>query len=244
MNCPAPAASLRSVTVSYRGHSALRDVTLDIARGDCCGIIGPNGAGKTTLLTVLNGLTAPSAGTVDVLGVRATGRNFGRLRRRIGYVAQQERVDPRVPVSCFEAVLVGRSGLLRPYAGTDRDRARSMMELTGIAHLAGRPVGQLSGGEARRLALARALAQEPELLLLDEPTANLDPRAVRELGELVVQAWRRFGLTVVMVTHHIAHLPPVTNRILVVKDGRIARAGGPEMLAGPDLAAGRYSDDF
>ena len=91
-SCPAPAVSLRSVTVSYREHIALRDVTLDIGRDDFCGVIGPNGAGKTTLLTIINGLGRIHTGTVDVLGQRATGTNFGRLRRRIGYVAQQERV--------------------------------------------------------------------------------------------------------------------------------------------------------
>jgi ABC-type cobalamin/Fe3+-siderophores transport system ATPase subunit len=244
-SCPAPAVSLRSVTVSFRDHVALHNVSLDIGRGDFCGIIGPNGAGKTTLLTVINGLGRIHSGEVTVMGERATAAIFGRLRRRIGYVAQQERVDSRVPISCLEAVLVGRcgrAGLFRRLTAEDRERARAMMELTRTSHLADRPVGQLSGGEARKIALARALVQEPEILLLDEPTSNLDPRAVRELGELVVDAYRRFDLTVVMVTHQLDHLPAVAGRIVMVKDGRITHSGDRTVLDDERLVADLFAD--
>jgi len=239
------AVSVRSVTVSYREHIALRDVSLDIRRGDFCGIIGPNGAGKTTLLTVINGLGRIHSGTVSVLGETATRANFGRLRRRIGYVAQQERVDPRVPISCLEAVLVGRcgrAGLLRRLNDNDRARARQMMELTRTSHLADRPVGRLSGGEARKIALARALVQEPEILLLDEPTSNLDPRAVRELSELVVDAYHRFNLTVVMVTHQLDHLPPVAGRVIMVKNASVTFSGDRTALADARLIAELFAD--
>jgi ABC-type Mn2+/Zn2+ transport system ATPase subunit len=237
--------SLHSVTVSYREHIALRDVTLDIGRGDFCGIIGPNGAGKTTLLTVINGLGRIHCGTVRILGERATPVNFGRLRRRIGYVAQQERVDPRVPISCLEAVLIGRcgrAGLFRRLNEEDQQRARSMMELTRTSHLAERPVGHLSGGEARKIALARALVQEPEILLLDEPTSNLDPRAVSELSELVVDAYRRFDLTVVMVTHQLDHVPAVANQVVMVKNTRIVFTGDRAALNDERLLAGLFAD--
>jgi ABC-type cobalamin/Fe3+-siderophores transport system ATPase subunit len=239
------AVSLRSVTISFREHVALHDVSLDIGRGDFCGIIGPNGAGKTTLLTVINGLGRIHSGTVNVLGEPATRTNFGRLRRRIGYVAQQERVDPRAPISCLEAVLVGRcgrAGLFRRLTADDRKLARAMMELTHTSHLAERPVGRLSSGEARKIALARALVQEPEILLLDEPTSNLDPRAVRDLGELVVDAFRHFNLTVVMVTHQLDHLPSVANRIIMVKNGRITFAGDRAALNDERLIAELFAD--
>ncbi|MBM3330741.1 ATP-binding cassette domain-containing protein [candidate division WOR-3 bacterium] len=244
-SCPAPAVSLRSVTVSYQEHIALRGVSLDIDRGDFCGVIGPNGAGKTTLLTIINGLGRIHSGAVTVLGERATAATFGRLRRRIGYVAQQERVDPRAPISCLEAVLVGRcgrAGLFRGLNEKDRERARATMALTGAQHLASRPVGQLSGGEARKIALTRALAQEPEILLLDEPTSNLDPRAVNELSELVVNAYRRFDLTVVMVTHHLDHLPPVANHIIMVKDARVTFTGDRTALGDARRLAELFAD--
>jgi ABC-type cobalamin/Fe3+-siderophores transport system ATPase subunit len=240
-----PVVSLRSVSVSYREHVALREVTLDIARGDFCGVIGPNGAGKTTLLTIINGLGHIISGAVSILGEPATDASFSRLRRRIGYVAQQERVDPRAPISCLEAVLVGRcgrAGLLRRLSREDRERARAMMEITRTSHLAARPVGRLSGGEARKIALARALVQEPEILLLDEPTSNLDPRAVRELGELVVDAYRRFNLTVVMVTHQLDHLPSEANRIIMVKQGRVTYTGDRTALADAQLLADLFAD--
>ena len=239
------AVSLGSVTVGYRDHVALRDVSLDMMRGDFCGIIGPNGAGKTSLLTVINGLTRVHSGTVSIMGELATRTNFGRLRRRIGYVAQQERVDPRAPISCLDAVLVGRcgrAGLLRRLTSTDKERALAMMELTRTAHLAERPVGRVSGGEARKIALARALVQEPELLLLDEPTSNLDPRAVSEFGELVVDAYQRFHLTVVMVTHQLDHLPPIANRIVMVKDGRVTYSGDRAALDDKSLVAELFAD--
>jgi ABC-type Mn2+/Zn2+ transport system ATPase subunit len=240
-----PAVSLRSVTVSYREHVALRDVSLDIGRGDFCGIIGPNGAGKTTLLTVINGLGRIHSGKVSILGEPATPANFGRLRRRIGYVAQQERIDPRAPISCLEAVLVGRcgrAGLLHRLTSADRERTMAMMRLTGTTHLTERPVGRVSGGEARKIALARALVQEPEILLLDEPTSNLDPRAVRELSELVVDAYRRFSLTVVMVTHQLDHLPPVANRIIMVRNAHVTFTGDRTALGDARLLAELFAD--
>lgn len=239
------AVSLRSVTVGYHEQVALRDVSLEIGRGEFCGIIGPNGAGKSTLLAVINGLTRTRSGTVNVLGEFATRANFGRLRRRIGYVAQQERVDPRAPISCLDAVLIGRcgrAGLLRRLASADRGRALAMMDLTRTSHLSDRPVGRLSGGEARKIALARALVQEPELLLLDEPTSNLDPRAVREFDELVADAYRRFCLTVVMVTHLLDHLPQIAGRIVMVRNGRVTHSCDRAALNDERLVAQLFTD--
>ena len=117
-----------------------------------------------------------------------------------------------------------------------------MMELTRTSHLADRPVGRLSGGEARKIALARALVQEPEILLLDEPTSNLDPRAVRELSELVVDAYHRFNLTVVMVTHQLDHLPPVAGRVIMVKNASVTFSGDRTALADARLIAELFAD--
>lgn len=225
MSC---AARLECVSVTYYEHIALRDVSLEFHRRDFVGIIGPNGAGKTTLLTVINGLGRIRAGTVRVLGEAANARNFGRLRKRIGYVPQHVNIDPRSPINCQEAVMVGRLGrigLLRRPGRKDVDIVDRMMELTRIAHLRTRPVGQISGGEARKVALARALAQEPEILLLDEPAASLDPRAVEEITGLVTEAFHRFSLTVVMVTHQVDTLPGACNRVVMMKDARILFSG-------------------
>jgi ABC-type Mn2+/Zn2+ transport system ATPase subunit len=161
------------------------------------------------------------------------------LRRRIGYVPQHLNVDPRAPVSCREAVLlgrVGRAGLLRRLSAGDRAIADHALAQAGVAALAERPVGHLSGGEAQKVNLARALAQEPEVLLLDEPFANLDPEAASELEELVVAAHERLRLTTVIVTHRFDRLPAPCDRVLLVRDARVvfdgSRADGlaPENL--------------
>lgn len=243
MSC---AARLGNVSVSYYEHIALAGVSLEIHERDFVGIIGPNGAGKTTLITVLNGLGNIRAGTVHVLGEPATRSSFGRLRRRIGYVPQHLHVDPRAPVSCLEAVLIGRFGrlgLFRRPGSRDRELALEMLELTGIAHLRDRPVGQVSGGEARKVALARALVQEPELLLLDEPTANLDPRSARELVALVSEVYRRFPLTVVMVTHLLEHLPQACNRVVMMADARVVFSGSREQALVPERLAALWGDE-
>ncbi|MEO0073218.1 MAG: metal ABC transporter ATP-binding protein [candidate division WOR-3 bacterium] len=228
MSC---AVSIKRVSVSYRDHIALRDVSLEIHNGEFLGIIGPNGAGKTTLLTVINGLGRIHTGSIHIFGQPVLPAKFWRLRPRIGYVPQQLNVDPRAPISCYESVLIGRYGrigLLSRPSKYDRQQTEEMLRLTGTFHLRNRPAGQVSGGEARKLAIARALVQEPEILLLDEPTSNLDPAAARDITSLIVEAYRRFHLTVVMVSHQPEHLPEPCNRIAMMKNTRIAFVGPRE----------------
>ncbi len=242
MSC---AAELRDVTVAWRGHTALRGVSLEFHRGDFVGIIGPNGAGKTTLLSVINGLVPVRSGAVRVLGEALTGANLPRLRRRIGYVPQLQRVDPRAPLSCREAVAIGRygrAGLLCRLGAADRAAVDRALELTGIGRLADRPVGQVSGGEAQKVAIARALAQEPEILLLDEPTASLDRSAVTEITALVTAAWRDLRLTVALVTHQIERLPQSCNRVVMVRAGRVLFAGPRAAALAPRLVEELYAD--
>ncbi len=120
---------------------------------------------------------------------------------------------------------IGKIGLFHRPDNKDFEIAEQMMELTRIGHLRNRPVGQISGGESQKVNLARALTQEPEILLLDEPFANLDPQAVRELSRLVLEAYERFKLTIVMVTHQLEHLPEICNRVVMMKDTRIVFNG-------------------
>jgi ABC-type cobalamin/Fe3+-siderophores transport system ATPase subunit len=242
MSC---AVGLKHVSVSYYQHVALRDVSLSFHKGDFVGVIGPNGAGKTTLLTIINGLGRVRAGEVEILGQKADYRRFRRLRQRIGYVPQHVNVDPRAPVNCREAVMMGRLGrigILRSATANDSRVVDRMMELTGIKHLSDRPVGQISGGERQKVALARALAQEPDVLLLDEPTTNLDPLAVDGMKRLVVQAYREFELTVVTVTHQLEHLPEVCNKVVMMKHGRIVASGTREETLVPQKLERLFSD--
>ena len=242
MSC---AVGLKHVSVSYHQHVALRDVSLSFHKHDFVGVIGPNGAGKTTLLTIINGLGRVRAGEVEILGQKAGCGRFRRLRQRIGYVPQHARVDPRAPVSCSEAVMMGRLGrigVLRRVTAKDSQVVERMMKLTGIKHLSDRPVGQISGGERQKLALARALAQEPDVLLLDEPSANLDPLAVDEMKQLVVQAYRDFKLTVVMVTHQLEHLPEACSKVVMMKHGRIVDSGTRDEMLVPAKLERLFAD--
>lgn len=240
-----PAAiQLSDVTVTYHRNTALRGVSLSVAAGEFLGILGPNGAGKTTLLTVVNGLGRIRSGSVRLFGETVTGRNIRRWRREIGYVPQELAVDPRVPMDSFEAVLIGvygKLGVFRRVGAAERARAGQLMEFFRIAHLRGRPVGQVSGGELQKLALARALLPEPKILLLDEPTANLDPRSVQEVLELLGAVYRRFRLTVLFVTHRIDHLPPECKRVVLLRQGRIFFDGDRERGLSPEMLAGVFS---
>lgn len=225
------AVAIEGVTVSYYQHVALRDVWLTIPAGEFVGVVGPNGAGKTTLLTVVNGLGRLHSGVVRLFGERLTAGNIRHWRSQVGYVPQELRVDPRVPFSCFDAVLIGvygRLGLFRSPGAAEIARAKELMRFFRIEPLAARPVGQISGGEMQKVALARALISEPKILLLDEPTVNLDPPSVRELIELISRVYLEFGLTVVMVTHQIEHLPAVCSRVVLMRRARVVFSGDRE----------------
>jgi len=224
---------IENAVVSYREDVALRGVSLKVHSGEFVGIVGPNGAGKTTLLTIANGLGKLLSGRVWVLGDYLTPGNGHSLRKKVGYVAQIQSIDPRMPMNVREVAMIGRYGLLglfhRP-GKHDWKIVDEMLELVGMTHLARRPIGHLSGGEQQRVAIARCLAQEPELLLLDEPTASLDWRAKTDILELVklIHASRR--LTTLFVTHDLGSLPIACDRVLLVKDGLIWGEGSPREL--------------
>lgn len=224
---------IENAVVSYRESIALRGVSLTVARGEFVAIIGPNGAGKTTLLTLVNGLAHLLQGRVQVLGREVNGRGHNELRKQVGYVAQVETVDRRMPVSVREAVMIGRYGLLgllhRP-TEHDWSLVDAALEMVGAAYLSGRPIGHLSGGEQQRVAIARCLAQQPKIFLLDEPTASLDWKAQTEILELVKRIHDERQLTTLFVTHDLDALPHTCDRVVLMKDGLIVGDGSPDKL--------------
>ena len=218
---------IRNAVVSYREDVALRGVSLVVQPGEFVGIVGPNGAGKTTILTVVNGLGKLRHGSVRVLGQSLNG-NGHSLRKRVGYVAQVQNIDPRMPVNVREVVMIGRygiMGLLRRPGKKDWQIVDEMLELVGMARLVSRPIGHLSGGEQQRVAIARCLAQEPEILLLDEPTASLDWRAKIDILELVKLIHETRNLTTLFVTHDLSALPTACDRMVLMKEGLIWSEG-------------------
>lgn len=226
---------IQDAVVSYREDVALQGVSLEVRAGEFVGIIGPNGAGKTTLLTVINGLGRLVHGRAWVLGSRLHGRNGSALRKRIGYVAQVQNIDARLPINVRETVMVGcygRLGLFRRPTSAQRERAENVLEMVGIAHLSQRPIGHLSGGEYQKAAIARALVQQPEILLLDEPTASIDPQAQREIMNLIQLIHREYRMTTLLVTHDLKLLPDICQRLVLMKEGKIWRQGSPESMLG------------
>jgi len=232
--------NIENAVVSYREDVALRGVSLKVKCEEFIGIIGPNGAGKTTLLTIVNGLGKLLSGGVWVLGHYLTPGNGHCLRKKVGYVPQVQNIDPRMPMNVREVAMIGRYGLLglfRRPGKHDWKIVDEMLELVGMSRLARRPIGHLSGGEQQRVAIARCLAQEPELFLLDEPTASLDWKAQNDILELVKQIHDSRHLTTLFVTHDLSCLPVACGRVVLMKEGLIWGEGSPnELLTDANLS--------
>jgi zinc/manganese transport system ATP-binding protein len=219
---------LDGLSTAYEGESfpAIRDIDLSIAKGDFVCVVGPNGSGKTTLLETINGILKYTSGKGTVFGLEILA-NGNAIRRRIGYVIQNFEIDPLSPFLCKNVVMSGRAGkigLLRFPGTRDWDVARNSMELVGMGSYWTRPVGKLSGGEFQKILLARALAQEPDVFLLDEPLANLDLRSRSEIDSLLSEV-HASGSTMLMVSHEVNSIPRSCTRIVVMDRGRVIRAG-------------------
>jgi ABC-type Mn2+/Zn2+ transport system ATPase subunit len=234
---------IQDAVVSYREDVALQGVSLEVRKGEFIGVIGPNGAGKTTLLTVVNGLGRLVQGQAVVLGLPVNGRNGIKLRRRIGYVAQVENIDARLPISVRETVMVGcygRLGLFRRPRRAQWQAVDKVLEMVGMAHLSQRPIGHLSGGEYQRTAIARALVQQPEIFLLDEPTASIDLQAQGEILGLIQLVHSEYHMTTLFVTHDLRQLPSICHRLVLMKEGRIWKQGRPESVLQDEILSQLY----
>ncbi len=238
-----PVIKIQDAVVSYREDVALQGVSMEVKRGEFIGIIGPNGAGKTTLLTVINGLGKLVHGKAWVLGSCLNGRNTSKLRKRIGYVAQVENIDPRLPINVRETVMVGcygRLGLFHRPTQAQWKTVDEVLEMVGLAHLAQRPIGHLSGGEYQRAAIARALVQQPDIFLLDEPTASIDRKAQREILSLIQLIHKEYHTTTLFVTHDLRTLPSTCQRLILMKDGKIWQQGSPESMLKEEVLTQLY----
>jgi manganese/iron transport system ATP-binding protein len=235
---------IENAVVSYRENVALRGISLKVKTGEFIGVIGPNGAGKTTLLTIINGLGKLVSGSVNVLGKPVNGSGRHELRKQVGYIAQVEIIDPRMPISVREAVMLGRYGLLGLFHGPQKHDwavVDETLEMVGMTRLAYRPIGHLSGGEQQRVSIARCLAQEPKIFLLDEPTASLDWKAQIEILEIVKRIHDERHLTTLFVTHDLDALPHTCDRVVLMKDGLIIGDGTPDNLITTDSLSRLYN---
>ncbi len=220
----APVVRLSDVTVTYGGgEPALDDVSLEIRRGEQIAIVGPNGAGKTTLLKVVAGIQEPSSGKADVYGHEASGHIC------IGYVPQRSQVDWKFPVTVSDVVMMGRTakmGLFKFPGKTDRRIVREMLEKVGMTNLANRQIGELSGGQQQRVFIARALAQEAELLLMDEPLTGLDTPSQEAIFE-ILDSLRPEQMTVLVSTHDLRVAAERFDRLMLLRH-QLLGFGPPE----------------
>ena len=221
-----PALALRALSFAYAAGApqVLSGVTLEIPAGSITAILGPNGSGKTTLLRLALGLLSPTSGTIHVAGRPQPEWSRRELSRRVGLVPQDEPVA--FDLSVLEFVLLGRApflGLLEMPGEEDSDRARQALETVGIASLERRVVPELSGGERQLVTIARALVQESEILLSDEPTAHLDLANTRRVLD-VMRALGRHGRTLVFTTHDPNLATAIADHVVLLRDGRVLAA--------------------
>lgn len=228
-----PVLDLRGVAYRYPGsHQALYGVDLHVHAGERVALLGPNGAGKTTLVLHLNGILRAGAGTVEVSGLPVTDAHLLEIRRRVGIVFQDPDDQLFMP-SVRQDVAFGPANLGLKGAALTR-RVEEALEQVGMAEFIDRPPHHLSFGQRRRVAVATVLAMEPEVLVLDEPSSNLDPASRRELAEIL----QRLDVTVLMVTHDLPYAWELCPRSVILDDGVVV-ADGPtvELLADRQLLA-------
>ena len=210
-----PIISLRGVAFSYGGEPALEDVTLSVADRQAVCIVGPNGGGKTTLVKLILGLLMPQRGEIRVFG-----QSPRRARLRIGYMPQHVQHDPLFPVTVTDIVLMGRLGRsgVAGFFGwpcrVDRRAAQDALVQVGMGEFGARPFAALSGGQRQRVLIARALCCKPDLLLLDEPTSNVDSMVEAKLLDLLRELNRR--MTIVMVSHDLGFVSGLVESVICV----------------------------
>jgi zinc transport system ATP-binding protein len=208
-----PAVLIEGLSFAYDGAPVLEDVNLAIPQGDFVSIVGPNGGGKTTLLKLILGLLKPLRGEIRVFGISPKA-----AAPRIGYMPQYAQLDPQFPATVMDVALMGRLGhgaAFGPYSRRDKEVASAALDQVGLCDLRKTAFSAISGGQRQRLFIARALACEPDLLLLDEPTANLDVVMEGDLYELLQTLNER--LTVIIVSHDLGFVSRVVKSVVCVK---------------------------
>lgn len=240
------AIEIERLTV-YAAHRCVLEVEhLRAEAGQVLALLGPNGAGKTTLLRACLGFVTPLQGRIAVLGEDVgtrRGAALAALRRRVGYVPQLPPARSELPLTVREVVAIGRTaraGLFRPLKREDWQLVDRWIDRLGLAPLADRAFGEISGGEQRKAILARAMSQEPELLLLDEPTAHLDLGWRERIVEGIEMLHAQTGISVVLVCHELEVLPSVCRQVALLEAGRVVASGTPEAVFTTDRIAGLY----
>ena len=230
------AVSIKNVSFSYNKTPTLEDISLEVGCREALYVVGPNGGGKTTLLKLILGLELPDSGEIEVFGERP-GKNI----QRVGYVPQYAKYDQLFPVTAMDVVLMGRLGrnVTGNYRSEDRKAAALALEEMELDKVANQPFSQLSGGQRQRSMIARAICDNPDLLLLDEPTANVDARTSNRFIKLLERLNQR--MAIMMISHDLGMVANMFERVVMVN--RSIKAVKTCELAG-DTISETYGDDF
>lgn len=220
------AISVNKLSVAYKGIDAINDISLEIMKGEFVCIIGPNGGGKTTFLNAVLGFLKPHSGEIRILN-----RNIKEAYSSVSYVPQTAAIDRNFPITVLETVMTAflKSGfhLFRIFKKEEKEKAFLLLQQVGLDGLAERQISELSGGEFQRLLIARALASEPQILLLDEPTANVDAASRNNIFNILSEI-NTLGVTVVVVTHDIAAAVSTANKLICISR-ELVYCGKPEI---------------
>ncbi|MFV0438267.1 MAG: ABC transporter ATP-binding protein [Desulfopila sp.] len=239
------ALEMHGSSFRYRGNRVVDEVSFHVKAGEFFMILGPNGAGKSSLLKLIAGIVTPQAGEISIFSRPRRSYSARELAKVIALVAQQSPTD--FPFSVAETVLMGRSphlGLLGVEGEKDYALAREAMRFTGVDQFADRRLDQLSGGERQRVMIARAICQEPQIILLDEPTTALDPAHQLRIMDLMEKFRQEKGTTVIMVSHDLNLAASYADRLLLMKNGRVVVIGTPAEVFLPELITTSYECDL
>lgn len=225
---------LINIETVYEGEKlpVIYDINFKVETGEFISIIGPNGAGKTTLLETINGLLSYNKGQGFVFG-KEIKKQKSKIRKEIGYVIQNFEMDPLAPFLCKDIVMSGRTGKIGTFRfakKSDWDKVWYSMGLVGMIDFANRPIGKLSGGEFQKILLSRALAQNPKILLLDEPFSNLDYASRKQVETLLNRIHEKNKITILIVSHDLSFVPSRCSRIIVLDHGKIIMDGSKEKI--------------
>lgn len=242
---------IQKLTKKYpTGDLALTAVDLDIPQGQVLALIGPSGAGKSTLIRCVNRLVEPTSGSVKLKDQEITtlgSRGLRAVRRKMGMIFQEYALVERLTV--MENVLSGRLGYVgfwrsffRKYPQKDVDEAFRLLDRVGLLHMADKRADELSGGQRQRVGIARALIQNPDLLLVDEPTASLDPKTSRQIMRLICELCEERGLAAIINIHDVALAQMFVQRVIGLKLGEVQFDGAPDQLT-PDVLTSIYGEE-
>lgn len=233
------------LSFSYSHRSVLRDINFSVNTGEYVSIIGPNGSGKSTLLKCLNRIVPADSSTIKIFGRELSSFNQKELAKLIGYVPQHQ--GEIMPFTVDEFVMMGRYPYLDPfktYSREDRKIVDDILNLTGLNQLKNRCLNHLSGGERQKVFIASSLAQQPKILLLDEPTIHLDPHHNIDIQKLISKICCEYQMTILHVTHDLTHIERWSQKLIALQAGKIVFCGVPAEILTPENLEGVFQTPF